>query len=223
MMKFWQFFTRKGRAQAAREEEMKFRMRINELRRSVNMLNKAAERSKQEAIELEKAGKHVQAISKVRIAENQEKSYQAAVEQLATCEAMHAQAKVQNIFKKTMQVSADISRTVIGEIDMAGIEKAKEEMETSRMLLEQTQDTMLAFQQGLDAGEDPNYIKPADEEALAKLMKEHEEKEKTDSMIAPESQVIAEAPIPAAEASAEPMTEPQAWASSRRQALADLA
>ena len=188
-MKFWHLFPFfRTRAEVQRREEMNFRLKIAELKRHADTIHKEAERTKAEAIRLERSGDHGRAVAKASAAANQEKSYNTALNTISTCESMHTQAKTQNALKQLMITCRDLSLAVTNEADMEGAIKAQTQLQEAAVRLEESQEAMTAFQEGFDVSTDPQLRNEAGEEALAQIMQEQAEKDKTITLKAPEEQ-----------------------------------
>ena len=211
-MKFWHLFPWfRSRAEAQRREEMNFRLKMAELKRHAAAIRKEADRTKAEAVQLERSGDHSRAVAKAAAAANQEKSYRTALNTISACESMHAQAKTQNALKQLMISCRDMSLAVTREADMEGAVKAQTQLQQAAVRLEESQEAMAAFQEGFDADADPQLRNEAGEAALAKILREQAEKDKQ--------------PLPALpdEAQAAPQDEAhQQWVAQRRQMLTEM-
>ena len=144
-MKFWHLFPWfRSRAEAQRREDMNFRLKVAELKRHAATIRKEADRTKAEAIALERGGDHSRAVAKASAAANQEKSYRTALNTISTCESMHAQAKTQNALKQLMISCKDMSLAVTREADMEGAIKAQTQLQQAAVRLEESQEAMAA-------------------------------------------------------------------------------
>lgn len=212
-MRFLHFFRfHSVRAEAQRKAEMEFRLKMAGLKRNAAAIRKEADRTKAEAISLEKSGDHSRAVAKAAAAANQEKSYHTALNTISMCENIHDQAKTQNALKQLMISCKDMSATVTGEADIDGAIKAQTQLQDAAARLEASQEAMAAFQEGFDLDTDPQVRNEVGEAALAKILEENAKKEQ---------QVTAE---PAKEETPSETTTAnhQQWVADRRKTLSEL-
>ena len=205
-------FFRRLAARRQRDTEMSFRLKSAELKRRAAMIGREADRSKAEAVRLEKSGDHAGALAKSCAALNQEKSYRMALTTISNCENLHAQAKAQNALKQLMLACRDISLEVTGEADMEGAVRAQSQMQEAVLRMDESQEAMSAFQQGFDLDADPGQRSEAAEMALAQILREQAGRER------------AEAAAPIVPAPAAPAEEParREWIDARRRLISEM-
>ena len=169
------FFANRERAEAEarRRDEYEYRTEMFQIRRQATQMQRNTEKARAEAYRLEVSGDHAGALSKANDAINNEKAYKTAMDTMARCNSMHAQAQIQRNLTDLLTKCEKVSRAVVQGIDTEGAMSAQIRLQEANDALELAHQEMTAIQEGYVPEDGSDICSSASEQALADIMASH--------------------------------------------------
>lgn len=206
--------------------DIQFKRQMRVLENNAGALLRDADAKKNEAVALEKQGKHLQAVSAAKQAQVYSNGYELALKQIGDCSAKYAEGKSIAAINECIQVCTGLVKNISVLLDPRKIAKVFARFKKAERELEETSTIMNTVTESIRGTASSVTIDQAGEDALNAFMAEAAaaEPETVQAPVMEPVPVAADpAPVPADPTPAAEVAPPRTeWQNDRRKLLAEM-